>query len=96
MTDKNAIFAVTSLLLISVEEHLYTSFLSSPASMRTFYAQDPQKREDVKRDAMTALGLSVAASAFAAWGTKDFRVFLLGTAAATGFFYLLLKKGEIL
>lgn len=96
MTDRNAVFAVTSLLLISVEEHLYTSFLSSPASMRTFYAADPQKREEVKRDALTAFGLSLAASAFAAWGTQDARVFALGAATAAGFFYLLLKKGDIL
>ncbi|MEM2046119.1 MAG: hypothetical protein QXO20_08095 [Candidatus Bathyarchaeia archaeon] len=95
MIERNAQFAVTSLLLLSVEEHLYTSFLSSPASMRTFYAADPQKRDEVKRDAMTAMGLSLAASAFAAWGTRDWRVFAVGAAAAIGFFYLLLRKGEI-
>lgn len=95
MNGRDIIFTVTSLLLISTEEHLYTSFLSSPASMRTFYAGDANKRQEVLNDAKMALSLSLAASAFAWWGTKDWRVFALGSVSALGFFYLLLRKGEI-
>lgn len=96
MNGRDVIFTVTSLLLVGVEEHLYTSFLSSPASMRAFYSSDEEKRKQVLSDAQMALGLSTVATAFAAWGTKDVRVLLVGMGAAGVFFYLLLRKGNIL
>lgn len=96
MENNTKTLTLASLVLISVEEHIYTSFLSSPASMRTFYADTEEKRKQVLSDATWAFGLSLIVSGLAAWGIKDARLFFIGALGAGGFFYLLLKKGNIL
>jgi choline-glycine betaine transporter len=94
--ERRIAFTLGTLLVVGVEDHIFTSFLSSPASIRTFYADDPQKANGVLKDARLALVFSVGTSAFAAWGLKDWRVFAIGSLTALALFYSILRKGNIL
>ncbi|MCL6572703.1 MAG: hypothetical protein K6T88_13635 [Bacillus sp. (in: Bacteria)] len=94
--ERRAYFVLGTLLVAGVEDHIFTSFLSSPASIRTFYADNLQQSSGVLKDARLALLFSTGVSIFAGWGLRDWRIFAIGTGTALLLFYSILRRGGII
>jgi len=81
---------------IMVSEHFFSTFLSSPLTVKTLYADKPEDRETTKIYLYEAMAISIIFGALISWILKDKLGIITGIATALLYYLIYMDAlGEL-